>query len=185
MNIKLFFVQMTCQSHQESLTFNQEALSSLRPRHPHTHLYRPATSNNLWLDRYTRLSLCVFLSITHTQFWCLLLALGLQIRRSPIFGFGLPWWLSDKETARKAGNGCLISGSGRFPRRREWLPTPVFWPGESHEQRSLVGHSSWDRNESDVTWRLSNSNNLCGLNVLDLTAVSTVFSFPFQWGTAD
>ena len=25
---------------------------------------------------------------------------------------------------------CLISGSGRFPRRREWLPTLVFLPGE-------------------------------------------------------
>ena len=25
------------------------------------------------------------------------------------------------------------------PLRREWLPTPVFLPGESHGQRSLVG----------------------------------------------
>ena len=25
--------------------------------------------------------------------------------------------------------------------RREWQPTPVFLPGESHGQRSLVGHS--------------------------------------------
>ena len=24
-------------------------------------------------------------------------------------------------------------------------PTPVFLPGESHGQRSLVGYSSWDR----------------------------------------
>ena len=27
------------------------------------------------------------------------------------------------------------------PWRRKWLPTPVFLPGESHGQRSLVGHS--------------------------------------------
>ena len=27
------------------------------------------------------------------------------------------------------------------PWRREWLPTPVFLPGESHGQRSLVGYS--------------------------------------------
>ena len=26
---------------------------------------------------------------------------------------------------------------------REWLPTPVFLPGESHGQSSLVGHSLW------------------------------------------
>ena len=28
-----------------------------------------------------------------------------------------------------------------IPWRREWLPTPVFLPGESHGQRSLVGYS--------------------------------------------
>ena len=26
---------------------------------------------------------------------------------------------------------------------RKWQPTPVFLPGKSHEQRSLVGYSSW------------------------------------------
>ena len=29
------------------------------------------------------------------------------------------------------------------PRRREWQPTLVFLPGESHGQRSLVGYSPW------------------------------------------
>ena len=29
------------------------------------------------------------------------------------------------------------------PSRGEWLPTPVFLSGEFHEQRSLVGYSSW------------------------------------------
>ena len=29
------------------------------------------------------------------------------------------------------------------PQRREWLPTPVFLPGESHGQRSLVGYHLW------------------------------------------
>ena len=27
------------------------------------------------------------------------------------------------------------------PLERVWLPTPLFLPGESHEQRSLVGYS--------------------------------------------
>ena len=27
----------------------------------------------------------------------------------------------------------------KIPWRREWQPTPVFLPGESHGQRSLVG----------------------------------------------
>ena len=28
-----------------------------------------------------------------------------------------------------------------IPWRRAWQPTPVFWPGESHGQRSLEGYS--------------------------------------------
>ena len=28
-----------------------------------------------------------------------------------------------------------------YPLEREWLPTPVFLPGELHGQRSLVGYS--------------------------------------------
>ena len=37
---------------------------------------------------------------------------------------------------------------------REWLPTPVFLPGEFHGQRSLVGCSPWGHKELDM--RLSN-----------------------------
>ena len=35
----------------------------------------------------------------------------------------------------------------KIPWRREWLPTPVFVPGESHRQRSLAGLQSmeWQR----------------------------------------
>ena len=29
---------------------------------------------------------------------------------------------------------------GKIPWRREWLPTPVFLPGEFHGQRSLAGY---------------------------------------------
>ena len=32
---------------------------------------------------------------------------------------------------------------GKIPWRREWQPTPVFLPGESHGQRSLVGYNPW------------------------------------------
>jgi len=30
---------------------------------------------------------------------------------------------------------------GKTPRRREWQPTPVFLPGESHGQRHLESYS--------------------------------------------
>ena len=38
--------------------------------------------------------------------------------------------------------------------RRKWQPTPVFLPGESQGQRSLVGFRLWGRTESDTTERL-------------------------------
>ena len=40
---------------------------------------------------------------------------------------------------------------GKIPWRRRWQPTPVFLPGESHGQRSLVVYSPWDHKESDMT----------------------------------
>ena len=35
--------------------------------------------------------------------------------------------------------------------RRKWHPTPVFLPGESQGQRSLVGCRLWGRAESNTT----------------------------------
>ena len=35
--------------------------------------------------------------------------------------------------------------------RRAWQPTPVFFPGKSHGQRSLGGYSPWGLKESDTT----------------------------------
>ena len=35
-----------------------------------------------------------------------------------------------------------------------WQPTPVLLPAKSHGRRSLVGCSSWGREESDTTERL-------------------------------
>ena len=35
--------------------------------------------------------------------------------------------------------------------KRAWQSTPVFLPGESQGQRTLVGYSPWGRTESDTT----------------------------------
>ena len=40
------------------------------------------------------------------------------------------------------------------PPRREWLPTPVFLPGEFHGQRRLVAYSPWGCKELDTTDRV-------------------------------
>ena len=39
------------------------------------------------------------------------------------------------------------------PRKRQWQPTPVLLPGKCHGQRSLVGCSPWDHEETDTTER--------------------------------
>ena len=40
---------------------------------------------------------------------------------------------------------------GKIPWRRTWQPTPVFLPGESHGQRTLVVYSPWGCKELDTT----------------------------------
>ena len=40
---------------------------------------------------------------------------------------------------------------GKIPWKRAQQLTPVFLPGESHGQRSLVGYSPWSHKELDVT----------------------------------
>ena len=52
--------------------------------------------------------------------------------------------------AGDTGDMGLIPGEcGKIPWRRAWQPTPVFLPGESHGQKSLVGYRPWGRHESD------------------------------------
>ena len=72
----------------------------------------------------------------------------------------------DKESTCDAGNLGLIPGSGRFPWRKEWQPTPVFLPGEFPGQRSLAGYSPWGLKVSDTAEQLT----------LSFTAL---FIFPF------
>ena len=52
---------------------------------------------------------------------------------------------------------------GKMPCRRAWQPNPIFLPGESHGQRSLVGYSPWSLKEPDTTERLSTHTLLFGL----------------------
>ena len=49
-----------------------------------------------------------------------------------------------------------------LPWRREWQPTPLFLPGESHEQRSLAGCIQSMRLQESQTWKQLN-NNIRGL----------------------
>ena len=53
---------------------------------------------------------------------------------------GLPWWLSDKESACQCKRCRFDLWVGKIPWKRKWQPTPVFLPGKSHGQRSLAGY---------------------------------------------
>ena len=71
-----------------------------------------------------------------------------------IYVCGIPRWHSVKSLPARAGNTrdlSVIPGSGRFPWRRKWQPTPVFLLEKFHGQRSLVSYSPWGHKESDTT----------------------------------
>ena len=68
---------------------------------------------------------------------------------TPVF-LGFPCGLAGKESACNGGDLGLIPGLGRFPWRRERLPTLFFWPGEFHGL-----YSPWGCKESDTTEQLS------------------------------
>ena len=57
--------------------------------------------------------------------------------------YGLLRWLSGKESACQCRRCGFNPRFGNIPWRRKWHPTPVFVPGKSHGQKSLVGYSPW------------------------------------------
>ena len=70
----------------------------------------------------------------------------------------LPWWLSHKEPTCQCRKREFHLWVGKIPWRREWLATPVFLPGKSHGQRSLLGYSPWSCKELDTAEGLKNNN---------------------------
>ena len=67
-----------------------------------------------------------------------------------------PRWLHGKEPScqcrshRRPGFNPWV---GKIPWRRKWQPMPVFLPGESYGQRSLVGYSPWGtKSQTQLKW---------------------------------
>ena len=55
-----------------------------------------------------------------------------------------------------SANAGDIGVAGSTPKsgrslKKEWQPTPVFLPGESHGPRNLTGYSPWGHKDSDTT----------------------------------
>ena len=65
---------------------------------------------------------------------------------------GGAWWAEVHGVARVGHDWATSLSLFTFMHcRRKWQPTPVFLPGESQGQGSLVGCCLWDRIESDTT----------------------------------
>ena len=68
--------------------------------------------------------------------------------------WGFPGGFSGEEPARQCRRPKRPGFNpwvGKIPWRREWLPTPIVLPGESHGQSNLVGCGPQGCKESDVT----------------------------------
>ena len=74
-----------------------------------------------------------------------------------ILVMGIPWWLSGKESACQYRRCEFNPWVRKIPWRKKWKPTPLFLPGKSHGQMSLVGYSPWDCKELDTTQLLNNN----------------------------
>ena len=61
---------------------------------------------------------------------------------------GGTWWAAVHEVTQSQ---TRLSMPVCMHWRRKWQPTPVYLPGESQGQRSLVGCGLWDCTESDTT----------------------------------
>ena len=73
----------------------------------------------------------------------------------------LHWQVNSLPLSHQGSPFQLIS---EIPCRRKWQPTPVFLPGTSYRQRSLMGYSPWSSKESDMAERLTLS--LCFMYLL-------------------
>jgi len=70
------------------------------------------------------------------------------------FGRGFPDGISGKEPICQCGRHkrhVFYPWVRKIPWRKAWQPSPLFLPGESPGQRSLVSYSPWGCKESNTT----------------------------------
>ena len=95
---------------------------------------------------------------------------------TPIF-LGFPCGSAGKESAHQSRGWRFDPWLGEDPLGMKWQPNPVFLPGKSCGQRSLVGCSPWGCKASDVTKWLSTAQR--GVRVLtEVNSSAMSFSGP-------
>ena len=97
--------------------------------------------NNTHFNHFLECIICSFLTIPLSSFFM----------QSIQYVQGFPGGNSGKEFTCQCRRWKFNPWVTKIPWRREWQPTPVFLPGESHGQRILVGYSAQGRKKSDTT----------------------------------
>jgi len=87
---------------------------------------------------------------SHQTDWRVYSSVGYWVVYTEEFGLPQWWskhylkllrWLSAKESTSQGRRLKFYPWVGKIPWRRKWQPTPVFLPGKSQGQRSLVGYT--------------------------------------------
>ena len=91
---------------------------------------------------------------------------------------GLPGGANSKESTcqcKKLKKHVLDPLVGKMPWNKKWQPTPVFLPGESHGQKSLVSYSPWGRKELDTSEVLSTEHIYITQSLIYTPEINTAF----------
>ena len=126
-------------------------------------LYKPLSSSLYVLIKYCT---CLYYGLnilqhnriptSFTEHVCFCFT-GTKFSNSSTLAWKIPWM---EEPGRRQSMGSLRVGHDWATSlslftfmhwRRKWQPTPVFFPGESQGQGSLLGCHLWGRTESDTT----------------------------------
>ena len=95
------------------------------------------------------------LHIRWPKYWSFSFSIGPSTEYSELISFRIDWldlltvqensWLSGEELIYQSRRHGFDPWVGKIPWRRTWQSIPVFLPGKSCGQRSLVGYSPWGR----------------------------------------
>ena len=66
-----------------------------------------------------------------------------RVKQCGVLDIRLPRWQSGREYACQCRRCRFDPGVGKIHWRRKWQPAPLFLPGKSRGEKSLVGYGPW------------------------------------------